>query len=286
MGQMCWKQGQAKNTYGTGCFLLYNTGTAMVQSNHGLLTTIAFKMGPNAPVIYALEGSIAIAGAAIKWLRDNLQVLNSMSELTHFEGLTGRNDIVFVPAFSGLYAPYWRKDARSVICGLTFDTTKENLIQSTLEAVCFQTRDILEAMNQDCGIPLTKLLVDGGMTVNKYVMQMQADFCGIPVVRPLMTETTALGAAMAAGSADGINVWNLKTIQPVPSDTFLPTISEDERDIKYSNWKKAIKRSLGWDLAAAKKEQIQKPTNLLSIVPGSIFVMTAISLLLSSQYLK
>uniref|UniRef100_A0A1B6D1V9 Probable glycerol kinase n=1 Tax=Clastoptera arizonana TaxID=38151 RepID=A0A1B6D1V9_9HEMI len=299
MGQMCWKQGQAKNTYGTGCFLLYNTGTAMVQSNHGLLTTIAFKMGPNAPVIYALEGSIAIAGAAIKWLRDNLQVLNSMSELTHFEGLTGRNDIVFVPAFSGLYAPYWRKDARSVICGLTFDTTKENLIQSTLEAVCFQTRDILEAMNQDCGIPLTKLLVDGGMTVNKYVMQMQADFCGIPVVRPLMTETTALGAAMAAGSADGINVWNLKTIQPVPSDTFLPTISEDERDIKYSNWKKAIKRSLGWDLAAAKKEQIRslsevsflttelkKPTNLLSIVPGSIFVMTAISLLLSSQYLK
>lgn len=249
VGQMCFKQGQAKNTYGTGCFLLYNTGKSLVMSQHGLLSTVGYKMGSNAPTVYALEGSIAVAGAAMRWLRDNLNILKDVADsrrLAQRAHPTG--EVIFVPAFSGLYAPYWRKDARSVICGLTEETSKEHIVRAALEAVCFQTRDILEAMNQDCGIPLTKLLVDGGMTANDFLMQQQADLCGIPVIRPSMTETTALGAAMAAGSAEGIAVWVMGDIHSVPCDTFLPSITEDERDYKYSRWKMGIKRSLGWDL--------------------------------------
>ncbi|XP_039280634.1 glycerol kinase [Nilaparvata lugens] len=228
VGQMCFEQGQAKNTYGTGCFLLYNTGTLIVQSTHGLLTTVGYQLGKKAPVIYALEGSIAIAGVAMRWLRDNLHLLKRVEDSA---GMAGRarstGHVVFVPAFSGLYAPYWRQDARGVICGITEETSKENIVKAALEAVCFQTRDILEAMNADCGIPLTRLLVDGGMTINNYVMQTQADLCGIPVVRPVMTETTALGAAMAAGCADGIKVWDIHNIHAVPNDTFHPSITED-----------------------------------------------------------
>ncbi|KAL1124512.1 hypothetical protein AAG570_001138, partial [Ranatra chinensis] len=228
VGQMCWKRGQAKNTYGTGCFLLYNTGTLLVKSNHGLLTTVGYKMGPNAPTVYALEGSIAVAGAAVRWLRDNLCVLKDVAESKRLaEEAPSIGEVFFVPAFSGLYAPYWRKDARSVICGMTEQTCKSHLVKAALEAVCFQTRDILESMSKDCGASLTRLLVDGGMTGNDYVMQLQADLCGIPVMRPLMTETTALGAAMAAGSAQGIDVWDLKNVQPVPSDIFLPSISDN-----------------------------------------------------------
>ncbi|PNF36815.1 Glycerol kinase [Cryptotermes secundus] len=181
VGQMCLRQGQAKNTYGTGCFLLYNTGQSVVQSNHGLLTTVAYKLGKSATAVYALEGSVAICGAAMKWLRDNLQILEDISDSDKIaQSDTDSSEVYFVPAFSGLYAPFWRKDARSVICGITEDTTSVAIVRAALEAVCFQTRDILDAMNKDCGIPLTKLLVDGGMTVNNYVMQLQADLCGIP----------------------------------------------------------------------------------------------------------
>uniref|UniRef100_A0A023F8S9 Probable glycerol kinase n=1 Tax=Triatoma infestans TaxID=30076 RepID=A0A023F8S9_TRIIF len=254
VGQMCFEQGQAKNTYGTGCFLLYNTGTSLVLSSHGLLTTVGYKMGADAPVIYALEGSIAVAGVAVRWLRDNLQILNDVKDSKPLaENSHSPGDVVFVPAFSGLYAPYWRQDARSVICGVTEETTKGHIIRAALEATCFQTRDILEAMNKDCGIPLRQLLVDGGMTANDFLMQQQADLVGIPVIRPSMAETTALGAAMAAGSAKGIEVWNLKDVHTVPVDTFLPTISEDERDYKYSRWKMAIERSLGWSITEEKK---------------------------------
>ncbi|KDR21321.1 glycerol kinase 3-like isoform X2 [Zootermopsis nevadensis] len=289
VGQMCFRQGQAKNTYGTGCFLLYNTGLSVVQSTHGLLTTVAYKLGKSANAVYALEGSVAICGAAMKWLRDNLRILGDISQSDKIaQSVTDRSEVYFVPAFSGLYAPFWRKDARSVICGITEDTTDVAIVRAALEAVCFQTRDILVAMNKDCGIPLTKLLVDGGMTTNNYVMQLQADLCGIPVVRPLMTETTALGAAMAAGSAEGIGVWDLNNLQGVGSDVFKPAISEDERDMKYSRWKMAIERSLGWvaDEANGEMYEEDKQQYVLSSVPGSLFLITAAGLLLFAQYLR
>ncbi|XP_069677093.1 glycerol kinase 3-like isoform X3 [Periplaneta americana] len=283
VGQMCLRQGQAKNTYGTGCFLLYNTGISVVHSNHGLLTTVAYKLGKSANAVYALEGSVAICGAAMKWLRDNLQILSDVSESDKIaQSDRDRSEVYFVPAFSGLYAPFWRKDARSVICGITEDTTNVAIVRAALEAVCFQTRDILDAMNQDCGIPLTKLLVDGGMTSNNYVMQLQADLCGIPVVRPLMTETTALGAAMAAGSAEGIGVWDLENLQAVGSDIFRPSISEDERDMKYSRWKMAIERSLGWVTFEnnADMDEEDKQKLVLASMPAGLFLISTVALLL------
>ncbi|XP_022184292.2 glycerol kinase [Nilaparvata lugens] len=247
LGQMCFKQGQAKSTYGTGCFLLYNTGHNRVESTHGLLTTVAWKLG-NASAVYALEGSVAIAGAAISWLKDNVNLIDDASQV---EELANRNmhtaDVYFVPAFSGLYAPYWRPDARGVICGITEDTDRAHIIRATLEAVCYQTRDILEAMYKDCGIALNRLKVDGGMTQNSLLMQLQADLCGIPVARPKMVEITALGAAMAAGFADGVKVWDIENTQETFVDTFQPVITEEERDSRYEKWKMAVQRSFGWD---------------------------------------
>ncbi|KAG8291146.1 hypothetical protein J6590_068009 [Homalodisca vitripennis] len=177
----------------------------------------------------------------------------------------------------------------SLIFGISEETKKEHLVKAALEAVCFQTRDILEAMNQDCGIPLTKLLVDGGMTVNSYAMQLQADLCGIPVVHPWMFEATALGAAMAAGSAEGIDVWDLKNMQPVPSDTYLPAISDDERDLRYAKWKMAIHRSIGWDLEASPNSSQNNNSsngtdNILKLMPCGVFLMSSISLILLSQH--
>ncbi|KAK6622653.1 hypothetical protein RUM43_008495 [Polyplax serrata] len=284
VGQMCFKQGQAKNTYGTGCFLLYNTGTLMVHSNHGLLTTVAYKLGRNAHPIYALEGSVAIAGAAMKWLKENLEFFRDEKETSKLvEKSQSSDDVYFVPAFSGLYAPYWRKDARSVICGLTEETSKQHIVKAALEAACFQTRDILEAMNKDCGIPLQKLLVDGGMTVNNYLMQLQADLCGIPVVRPIMTETTALGAAMMAGMAEGINMWDLQNTPKVVCDIFSPTISDDERDLKYSRWQMAIERSLNWEPELNRDKMKRKKLNL---VTPSIFVMVSLGILLWAKHVE
>ncbi|XP_063223008.1 glycerol kinase 3-like isoform X2 [Bacillus rossius redtenbacheri] len=247
LGQMCTREGQAKSTYGTGCFLLYNTGTKPVRSRHGLLTTVAYQLGPAAPPVFALEGSVAVAGAALGWLRDNIRIMQDVSETeTLAETVSCTGDVYFVPAFSGMYAPYWRQDARGVICGITEETSQLHIVRAALEAVCFQTRDILEAMNQDCGAPLTKLQVDGGMTANSLLMQLQADLVGISVVRPVMTETTALGAAIAAGSAKGVEVWNTDA-KALPCDVFKPNISEEERDARYSKWKMAVERSFGWD---------------------------------------
>ncbi|XP_033213009.1 glycerol kinase-like isoform X2 [Belonocnema kinseyi] len=248
VGQMCFELGQTKSTYGTGCFLLYNTGTAIVDSTHGLLTTVAYQLGPQSPPVYALEGSVAIAGALIQWLKDNMEILAKVKDCeSTAKQYPNDNRIVFVPAFTGLYAPYWQKDARSVICGITEDTTSAHIVKAALQAVCFQTRDILEAMKKDTGSLFPKLLVDGSMTTNSLLMQMEADICGIPVVRPLMCETTALGAAVAAGRAEGIRRWDVRLDVPVPSDTFMPSITDNERDILYSQWKRAIKRSLGWE---------------------------------------
>uniref|UniRef100_A0A8D9FB89 glycerol kinase n=2 Tax=Cacopsylla melanoneura TaxID=428564 RepID=A0A8D9FB89_9HEMI len=291
MGQSCLAPGQAKNTYGTGCFLLYNTGTAIVNSNHGLLTTVAYQLGPRAPITYALEGSIAVAGQAFKWLRDNLNLIGDLNEI---ESLVQNNishsssgDVVFVPAFSGLYAPYWKRDARSILCGLTDETSKADIVQAALEAVCFQTRDILEAMREDCGVALEKLLVDGGMTGNKYLMQLQADLTGVPVIRPLMAEATALGAAMAAGCAEGINAWDPAKTTPPCSDEFYPSIDDNERDMRYVKWKKGIKRSMGWDLATKKDakniEDLKSWQQLVQNV--AVFTFVSFSLLIVARKL-
>ncbi|XP_029174733.1 glycerol kinase-like isoform X1 [Nylanderia fulva] len=282
VGQMCLQQGQAKSTYGTGCFLLYNTGRSIVDSSHGLLTTVAYQLGAHASPVYALEGSVAIAGAVIQWLKDNLGLLINVKDCeTIVEQIPMNNRLVFVPAFAGLYAPYWRKDARSIICGISEDTNSAHIIKAALQAVCFQTRDILEAMKEDTGLVLSKLLVDGAMTTNDLLMQMQADICGIPVVRPLMCETTALGVAIAAGSAEGIRKWDVKIDAAVPSDIFLPSITENERDILYSRWKMAIDRSLGWELLP--ETDVDTKDIHRATAPG-IFVITTIIVLMVAKY--
>ncbi|KAI5107434.1 glycerol kinase, partial [Silurus meridionalis] len=250
VGQMCFKDGQAKNTYGTGCFMLKNTGVKPVMSEHGLLTTIAYKLGKDKPAHYALEGSVAIAGAVVRWLKDNLGILTSSSEIEKLAAAAGTSyGCYFVPAFSGLYAPYWEPSARGIICGLTQFTNRSHLAFAALEAVCFQTREVLEAMNQDSGASLTQLQVDGGMTANKLLMQLQADILCIPVVRPLMSETTALGAAMAAGAAEGVEVWsiNLEDTAFVSSEKYNPQINPEESEFRYARWKKAVQKAMNWE---------------------------------------
>lgn len=248
VGQNCLQAGQAKNTYRSGCFLLYNTGTRRVQSTHGLITTVAYKLGPDTPAVYALEGSIAVAGGAMKFLRDNLRLIKDVVQDTeHIAGqVFSTGDVYFVPAFSGLYAPYWRKDARGIICGLTAFTTKNHIIRAALEAVCFQTRDILEAMNKDCGMPLAKLHVDGRMTSNDLLMQLQADLIGIPVLRAQAWDMSTLGVAVVAGGAVGVWSTDKWRTHATLNDTFLPTTTDDDRDARYTKWKMAVQRSLGW----------------------------------------
>uniref|UniRef100_A0A673C0C2 glycerol kinase n=1 Tax=Sphaeramia orbicularis TaxID=375764 RepID=A0A673C0C2_9TELE len=250
VGQMCFQDGQAKNTYGTGCFLLRNTGSKPVMSDHGLLTTVAYKLGRDKPACYALEGSVAIAGAVVRWLQDNLGIIGSSEELEKLAASVGTSyGCYFVPAFSGLYAPYWEPSARGIICGLTQFTNKSHLAFAALEAVCFQTREIMDAMNQDSGIPLTQLQVDGGMTSNRLLMQLQADILCIPVVKPSMPETTALGAAMAAGAAEGVSVWSLnpEDLSEVTSEKFEPQINTEESEFRYARWKKAVQKSMNWE---------------------------------------
>nr|XP_029720221.1 glycerol kinase-like isoform X1 [Aedes albopictus]XP_029720223.1 glycerol kinase-like isoform X1 [Aedes albopictus]XP_029720228.1 glycerol kinase-like isoform X1 [Aedes albopictus] len=276
VGQRCIREGQAKNTYRKGCFLLYNTGTRCVHSTHGLVTTLAYKMGPKQPAVYALEGSVAVAGVAMKWLRDNLGLLKDIP--VDSEKIAGSvfstGDVYFVPAFTGLYAPYWRKDARGIICGLTSFTTKHHIIRAALEAVCFQTRDIIEAMKQDCGINLNKLHADGVMTNNTLLMQLQADLVGIPVLKTEVSDPATLGTAMAAAQAKGIDLYNMEpdsrdyTLH-ITHETFLPTTTEEERNARYTKWKMAVQRSLGW--AVTKKSdamtddtRLDKCTNVVS----------------------
>uniref|UniRef100_A0A665X4H2 glycerol kinase n=1 Tax=Echeneis naucrates TaxID=173247 RepID=A0A665X4H2_ECHNA len=236
--------------YGTGCFLLRNTGAKPVMSDHGLLTTVAYKLGRDKPACYALEGSVAIAGAVVRWLQDNLGIIGSSEELEKLAASVGTSyGCYFVPAFSGLYAPYWEPSARGIICGLTQFTNKNHVAFAALEAVCFQTREILDAMNQDSGIPLTQLQVDGGMTSNRLLMQLQADILCIPVVKPSMPETTALGAAMAAGAAEGVSVWSLspEDLSEVTSEKFEPQINPEESEFRYARWKKAVQKSMNWE---------------------------------------
>src|SRR5690349_21914814 len=246
-GQVCFAPGEAKNTYGTGNFMLLNTGTELVRSNNGLLTTVCYKFGDSAPV-YALEGSIAVTGSAVQWLRDQLHIINSAAESeTLASSVPDNGGVSFVPAFSGLFAPYWRSDARGAIVGLSRFNTDAHIARATLESICYQSRDVVEAMAQDSGVTLDVLKVDGGITVNSLCMQIQADVLGVPVSRPVVAETTALGAAYAAGLAVGFwkstdelrENWN-------EAKNWQPSWSDEQRSEGYAKWKKAVERTLDW----------------------------------------
>lgn len=246
-GQVCYEPGEAKNTYGTGCFMLLNTGSQAVSSENGLLTTVAYGLEPG-KATYALEGSIAITGAAVQWLRDNLGLIEDAAETEEIAAsVEDAGGVYFVPAFSGLFAPYWDMYARGAIVGLTRYTDRRHLVRATLEAICYQSRDVLEAMRADSGIELETLKVDGGATVNDFLMQLQADVLGVPVVRPTVNETTALGAAYAAGLATGF--WDdldaLKDNWGV-NRTFEPAWDETRREEGYEGWKKAVERAKNW----------------------------------------
>ena len=247
VGQTCFGVGEAKNTYGTGCFMLLNTGAMAVPSKHGLLTTVGYKIGQE-PAVYALEGSIAITGALVQWLRDNLGFFEFSKHVEDYAAeAPDSGGIYFVPAFSGLFAPYWQSDARGLIVGLTRYITKSHICRAALEATAYQTREVLEAMEQDSGVKLTALKVDGGMVVNELLMQFQADLLGVPVVRPVVAETTALGAAYAAGLAVGYwdNLEDLRQNWQV-GRTWQPAMADETRAKLYRGWKKAIERSMHW----------------------------------------
>ncbi|HKN52754.1 MAG TPA: glycerol kinase GlpK [Amycolatopsis sp.] len=247
VGQVCFRPGEAKNTYGTGNFLLLNTGHEVVRSKHGLLTTLCYQFGDEKPV-YALEGSIAVTGSAVQWLRDQLGIISGASQSeTLARQVEDNGGIYFVPAFSGLFAPYWRSDARGAIVGLTRATTNAHLARATLESICYQTRDVVDAMQNDSGVTLDVLRVDGGVTANELCMQMQADILGVPVSKPVVAETTALGAAYAAGLAVGF--WRSKEEleQNWNEDKrWSPTWSDAQRTEGYKGWSKAVGRTLDW----------------------------------------
>ena len=246
-GQTCYSPGEAKNTYGTGCFMLMNTGTEPVSSKAGLLTTLGYQIGSQ-PAVYCLEGSIAIAGALVQWLRDNLKIIDQSSDIEPLARTVQNNGgVYFVPAFSGLFAPYWRSDARGIIVGLTSYVNRGHIARAVLEATAFQTMEVLKAMEKDSGVTLTSLKVDGGMVFNELLMQFQADILNVPVVRPKVAETTSLGAAYAAGLAVGYwdNFDELRQNWGVDRE-WQPDLADDQRQQYSTNWKKAINRSLDW----------------------------------------
>jgi len=246
-GQTCFGPGEAKNTYGTGCFMLLNTGEKPVPSKSGLLTTMGYKIGDQ-PAVYALEGSIAITGALIQWLRDNLGLIRSSVEVeTLANSVEDNGGIYFVPAFSGLFAPYWKSDARGAIVGMTRFVNKGHIARAALEATAYQTREVLDAMEADSGVKLTALKVDGGMVFNELLMQFQADVLDVPVIRPKVAETTALGAAYAAGLAVGFwKDYNELRSNWGKDKEWTPAMSEELRKKLYSGWKKAVTRTFDW----------------------------------------
>ncbi|HBX68817.1 MAG TPA: glycerol kinase [Chloroflexi bacterium] len=247
VGQTCFAPGEAKNTYGTGCFMLLNTGAEIVPSTSGLLTTLGYKFGEQ-PAVYALEGSIAVTGALIQWLRDNLGLIEKSADIEALAASVDDNGgIYFVPAFSGLFAPYWRSDARGVIVGMTRYVNKGHIARAALEATAYQTREVLDAMQKDSGVELQTLKVDGGMVVNELLMQFQADILDVPVVRPKVAETTALGAAYAAGIAIGFwdSLEELRANWQV-QQRWSPQMVEKSREALYQSWKKAVTRTFDW----------------------------------------
>ena len=246
-GQAAFDTGESKNTYGTGNFLIFNTGEEIIHSKNGLLTTLGYKLG-DAPAHYALEGSIAVTGSLIQWLRDNIGLISSAPEIeTLAKSVDDNGGVYFVPAFSGLFAPYWRSDARGALVGLTRFVNKGHIARAALEATAFQTREVLDAVNADSGVDLTELKVDGGMIANNTLMQFQADIIGVPVVRPVVAETTALGAAYAAGLAVGF--WkDLDDLRKnwQEDSRWEPKMDEDERARQLRNWKKAVTKTFDW----------------------------------------
>jgi len=247
VGQTCFSVGEAKNTYGTGSFMLINTGTEIVPSKSGLITTVAYKMGDQ-PAVYSLEGSIAITGALVQWLRDNLGMITSSSEIEALAKTVEDNGgVYFVPAFSGLFAPYWRSNARGVIAGLTRYVNRGHIARAVLESTAWQTREVADAMVKDSGVTPTSLKVDGGMVVNETLMQFQSDVLGVPVIRPKVAETTALGSAYAAGLATGFwnNLEDLRKNWGVDK-TWEPKMAEADRERSYAMWKKAVTRTFDW----------------------------------------
>ena len=246
-GQACLEVGTAKNTYGTGNFMLLNTGHEIIDSTHGLLTTVCYQLD-GAPPVYALEGSVAVTGSLVQWLRDNLGLIKDAQEVETLAATVDDNGgAYFVPAFSGLFAPHWRSDARGALVGLTRFVNKGHIARAALEATAFQTREVLEAMNADSGVPLTELRVDGGMVANETLMQFQADLLGVDVVRPLVAETTALGAAYAAGLAVGYWESTDEITENWGEDRrWSPQMDEGERERLYRQWKKAVQRTLDW----------------------------------------
>jgi len=247
-GQVCFETGTGKNTYGTGNFLLLNTGTERVRSENGLLTTVCYRIGDAAPV-YALEGSIAVTGSLVQWLRDNLGLIGSAAEIeTLARTVEDSGGAYIVPAFSGLFAPYWRSDARGAIVGLTRYVNRGHLARAALEATAFQTKEVVDAMRADSGVELTELKVDGGMVVNELLMQFQADILDVPVVRPKVAETTALGAAYAAGLAVGYWSGEDDLRRNWAEDKrWTPAMDGAERDRRYRLWRKAVSRTLDWE---------------------------------------
>ncbi|WP_300080640.1 glycerol kinase GlpK [Propioniciclava sp.] len=246
-GQAAFEAGMAKNTYGTGCFMLMNTGEEIVPSKNGLLTTVCYKIGDRKP-IYALEGSIAVTGSLVQWLRDNLKMFSSAPEIEELAASVEDNGgAYFVPAFSGLFAPYWKSDARGAIVGLTRYVNRGHIARAVLEATAYQTREVLDAMEADSGVKLAELKVDGGMTANDTLMQFQADMLGVDVVRPVVAETTALGAAYAAGIAVGFWDGEQDVIDNWAEDKrWTPSMDEGERERQYRLWKKAVTRTFDW----------------------------------------
>ncbi|MDM4761419.1 glycerol kinase GlpK [Galbitalea sp. SE-J8] len=252
-GQAAYDKGEAKNTYGTGNFIIFNTDTEIVHSKNGLLTTLGYKLGDE-PAHYALEGSIAVTGSLVQWLRDNLGLISSAPEVERLaETVDDNGGAYFVPAFSGLFAPYWRSDARGALVGLTRYVNKGHIARAVLEATAFQTREVIDAVNADSGVPLTELKVDGGMIANNLLMQFQADILGVPVIRPVVAETTALGAAYAAGLAVG--VWsNLDDLRAnwQEDSRWEPQMDDAERERLLRNWKKAVTKTFDWEDADTK----------------------------------
>ena len=247
VGQVCFAPGEAKNTYGTGNFMLLNTGEQIVRSKSGLLTTVCYQFGDASPV-YALEGAIAVTGSAVQWLRDQMGIISGASEIENLASQAKDTaGIYFVPAFSGLFAPYWRSDARGAIVGLSRYNTNAHLARATLESICYQSKDVVDAMFKDSGVSLDVLRVDGGVTANNLCMQMQADILGVSVSKPVVAETTALGAAYAAGLATGF--W--KTTEDLRQNwqedkRWTPQWNDDQRTAGYAGWSKAVKRTLDW----------------------------------------
>ncbi|TRY63039.1 hypothetical protein TCAL_00329 [Tigriopus californicus] len=289
VGQNCFQVGQVKNTCGSGCFMLYNVGPGMRLSENGLISTVAFQLGPNARPFYALEGSIGVAGSALTWLKDNLNLVSDIKEIEKL-ALKAETDVgvVVVPAFSGLLAPHWHPEARGLICGLSQYSSRDHVCRATLESVAFQTRDVLDKMKLDCECPINSLLVDGGMSQSDLLVQLQADILGIPIKRPSMAETTALGAAVAAGIADGIDVWDLQSLGEVSFDTFYPKISEEIREVKMEKWCIAMRkaRPSGY-LSEEGMNQTSKTTRSINAsIPLTIFSLSTFLMLKIADILQ